>query len=188
MMHVHITDKGIQSGRQIFPKCLRRCKSRCEGPWHWLVCLTEWKQGFIFSNLWSQCRWRSIRRRRMKGVPIKTLGGEAKDIVQDKLSSPDADERHPASRNKWDWFYFNLTFIWLSLSILHLYIFFFWQPFNMYIIKQACTATLSHWQWKISNIKHANSFNKWSVLFNTKTWEWKHIPNTKGQILDNHLF
>lgn len=124
VMHVHITDKGTQSGRQIFPKCLRRCKSRCEGPWHWLACLTEWKQGFIFSNLWSQCKWRSIRRSRMKGVPIKTLGGETKDIVQDKLSSPDADERHPASRNKWDWFYFNLTFIWLSLSVLHLHSFF----------------------------------------------------------------
>lgn len=38
--------------RQIFPpKCLQRCKREREGPWHRLVHLTDWKQGFIFSNL-----------------------------------------------------------------------------------------------------------------------------------------
>lgn len=32
-----------------------------------------------------------------------------KDIVQDKLSSADVDERRPANRNKWDGFDLNLT-------------------------------------------------------------------------------
>lgn len=32
-----------------------------------------------------------------------------KDIYQDKFSSADVDERHPANRNKWDCFDLNLT-------------------------------------------------------------------------------
>lgn len=110
MMHAHIRDKGVRRERQIFPpKCLQRCKRGCEGPWHRLARLTDWKQGFIFSNLWSQRRERSIKGRRGEGVPGETLGGEMKDIVQDKLSSADVDERRPANRNKWDCFDLNLT-------------------------------------------------------------------------------
>lgn len=45
----------------------------------------------------------------MEGVQGETLGGEMKDVYQDKSSSADVDERHPANRNKWDCFDLNLT-------------------------------------------------------------------------------
>lgn len=110
VMHVHIRDKGVWRERQLFPsKCLQRCKRECEGPWLWLAHLTDWKQGFIFSNLWSQHRERSVKGRRGEGVLRETLGGEMKDIFEDKLSSADVDERCPANRDKWDCFDLNLT-------------------------------------------------------------------------------
>ncbi len=105
-----------REGKIFPPKCLQRCKRGCEGPWHRLARLTDWKQGFIFSNLWSQCRERSVQGRRGKGVPSETLGGEMKDIFQDKLSSADVDERRPANRNKWDCFDLNLTCCFRKLS------------------------------------------------------------------------
>lgn len=72
LMHVHIRDKGIWRERQLFlSKCLQRCKRGCEGPWHQLARLTDWKQGFIFSNLWSQHRERSVEGRRGEGVREK---------------------------------------------------------------------------------------------------------------------
>lgn len=96
---------------EIFPpKWLQRCKTGCGGPWHRLARLTDWKQGFIFSNLWSQPGEGSVKRGRgWGGVLGETLEGEMKDIVQDKLSSADVDERRPANRNKWDGFDLKLT-------------------------------------------------------------------------------
>lgn len=115
-----------QGGREvywegaIFPsKCLQRCKMGDEGPWHQLLPLTDWKQGFIFSNLWSQRGERSVKGRREVGVPGETLGGEMKDIIQDKLSSPDVNERQPSYRNKWDGADLNPTFrLWEQTTIL----------------------------------------------------------------------
>lgn len=121
MMCAYIRDKGVQRGRLIFPpKCLQRCKRRCEGPWLRLAHLTDWKQGFIFSNLWSQHGERSVKGRRREGVPGETLGGEMKDVGQDKLSSADVDERRPANRDKWDCFDLNLTCCFRKpFSVLH---------------------------------------------------------------------
>lgn len=139
-MHAHMRDKGEWSERQIFPhKCLQKCKRGCEGPWHPLPRLTDWKQGFIFSNLWSQCRGRSVKGRKGEGVPGETLGGEMKDIIQDKPSSADVDERHPANRNKWGCFDLNLTCRFRKpSSVLHSRFFhFLWHPSAMYITEQA---------------------------------------------------
>lgn len=109
---IHISETRVygERERQIFPsKCLQRCKRGCEGPWHGLPHLTDWKQGFIFSNLWSRCSERSVKGRRGEGVPGETLGGEMKDIIQDKLSSANVDESRPANRNKWGCFDLTLT-------------------------------------------------------------------------------
>lgn len=127
VMHAHIRDEGVQRERQIFPpKCLQRCKRGCEGPWHRLARLTDWKQGFIFSNLWSQRRERSVKGRRGEGVPAETLGGEMKDVFQDKLSSADVDERCQANRNKWDCFDLQLTCCFRTASyVLHSLLSFF---------------------------------------------------------------
>ena len=56
--------------RQIFPpKCLQRCKTRREGPWHRPARLTDWKQAFIFSNLWSPRREGSEKGRECRERP-----------------------------------------------------------------------------------------------------------------------
>lgn len=112
-------DRERERGSFFYLSAFRGAKGGCEGPWHRLACLTDWKQGFIFSNLWSR-RWeRSVKRRRGEGVLGETLGGEMKDIFQDKLSSADVDGRCLANRNKWDCFDLNLTCIRKPSSVLH---------------------------------------------------------------------
>lgn len=139
-MHILQTRVYRERETDFPPKCIRRCKRGCEGPWHRLARLTDWKQGFIFSNLWSQCRERSVRGRRGEGVLGETLVGEMKDIVQDKLSSADVDESRPANGNKWDCFDLNLTCRFRKPSLCFAFTRFslsLWHLSTVYVIEQA---------------------------------------------------
>lgn len=79
---MYISETRVYEERGTFfyllSKCLQRCKGGCEGPWHQPPRLTDWKQGFIFSNLWSQRRETSGNGRGREGREYREKPWEVK--------------------------------------------------------------------------------------------------------------